>query len=259
MSDLLVKLQIYEGPLDLLLHLIKKNEVDLDDIPVALITAQYLEYLDLMEAMNVEVAADFLVMAATLTQIKSRLLLPREDEAAETDPEGELKAAIIDPLLAHLRQNADYRDVAEALSRRQMLNTDVFVRGGRPLAELEAEAGWAGERLAAASLFDLMDSFRRLAERKKEAPVMRFVVETKTIGQRIAEIQALLKERNVTFAELCAGDRDLGELILSFLAVLELARIGFLRLYQNLEKSREMLLFLANPEAEAAGLADLDY
>lgn len=258
MSDLLVKLQIYEGPLDLLLHLIKKNEVDLDDIPVALITAQYLEYLDLMEGMNVEVAADFLVMAATLTQIKSRLLLPREDDP-EADPEGELKAAIIDPLLAHLRQNADYRDVAEALGRRQFLNTDVFVRGGRPLEELEAEAGWAGERLVEASLFDLMDSFRRLAERKKEAPLMRFVVETKTIAQRIAEIQAALKEHNLTFAELCAEDRDQGELVLSFLAVLELARVGFLRLYQDLEKSREMRLFLANPEAEAAGLADLEY
>ncbi len=79
MPDLLVKLPLYEGPLDLLLHLIKKNEVDLNDIPVALITARYLEYLDFMEAMNVEVAADFLVMAATLTQIKSKLLLPREE------------------------------------------------------------------------------------------------------------------------------------------------------------------------------------
>ncbi len=133
MTDLLVKLQIYEGPLDLLLHLIKKNEVDLDDIPVALITAQYLEYLDLMESLNVELASDFLVMAATLTQIKSRLLLPHEEsEDQDTNPVDDLKAAIIDPLLEHLRRGfSDYREAAEALSSRQLLNADVFVRGGQ--------------------------------------------------------------------------------------------------------------------------------
>lgn len=264
MSDLLVKLQMYEGPLDLLLHLIKKNEVDLDDIPVALITAQYLEYLDMMESMNVEVAADFLVMAATLTQIKSRLLLPREDdEDLAADPAEDLKAAIIDPLLERLRRNGDYyREAAEVLGRRRLLHSDVFVRGGRPLldlAEAGAETGPHGESLIEASLFDLMDAFRRLAERK-ENPVMRFVVETKTLGQRIQEMQAFLRERNSgTFAEICAPDRDQGDLILSFLAVLELARVGFLKIYQNFSRSMEILIFLADPGAETEALAELDY
>ena len=261
MSDLLVKLQIYEGPLDLLLHLIKKNEVDLDDIPVALITAQYLEYLDLMEAMNVEVAADFLVMAATLTQIKSRLLLPREDdEDAETDPAEDIKAAIIDPLLEHLRRGlGDYRDAAEALRGRQLLNSDVFVRGGQPL-ESETTLPTADEDLADATLFDLVDAFRRLAEKKPEVATLKFVVETKTIGERISEIQRFLREKKSgTFEAICAQDQSRNELVLSFLAILELARTGFLRLYQNLVKSPEMMIFLANPDAEVNGLDDLTY
>ncbi len=245
MRDLVVKIPLYEGPLDLLLHLIKKNEVDLNDIPVALITARYLEYLDLMEAMNVEVAADFLVMAATLTQIKSKLLLPREDEDDDGGHADEIKAAIIDPLLEHLRRGGvkDFKEAAEALRSRQFLNSDVFARGANLMDE-EATAG-AGENLAEATLFDLMDAFRRLARKKPEPPSLEFVVETKTIGERIEEICQFLKDRKVSnFEEICAGDQGRGELVLSFLAVLELARTGFLRLYQN-ANFEKMSIFLA--------------
>lgn len=243
MRDLLVKIPLYEGPLDLLLHLIKKNEVDLNDIPVALITARYLEYLDLMEAMNVEVAADFLVMAATLTQIKSKLLLPREDDDDDGDPADEIKAAIIDPLLDRLRRGGvkDFKEAAEALRSRQFLNSDVFARGANLMDEE------AGESLAEATLFDLMDAFRRLARKKPEPPSLEFVVETKTIGERIEEICQFLKNRKVSdFEEICAGDQGRGELVLSFLAVLELARTGFLRLYQN-ANFEKMNIFLATP------------
>lgn len=260
MSDLLVKLQIYEGPLDLLLHLIKKNEVDLDDIPVALITAQYLEYLDLMESLNVELAADFLVMAATLTQIKSRLLLPREDdEEQEGDPAEDLKAAILDPLLERLRQGlGDYRDAAEVLGHRQLLNSDVFVRGGRVLDEDRDQA--SGDGLAEASLFDLVDAFRRLAERKSETRTLKFVVESKTLEERLVEMRGFLIDRKKgTFSEICSGDKNQGELVLSFLGILELARVGFLRLYQNSSVSMEIDIFLANPEAELSGLENLEY
>ncbi|MDR1044270.1 MAG: segregation/condensation protein A [Candidatus Adiutrix sp.] len=255
--ELLVKLQIYEGPLDLLLHLIKKNEVDLDDIPVALITAQYLDYLDLMEALNVELAADFLVMAATLTQIKSRLLLPREGgDDLENDPADELKSAIIDPLLERLGLG-DYRGAAEALGRRRLLGSDVFVRGGRPLEE--AGAGGPDE-LAPASLFDLVEAFRRLAEKKAEKKTINFVVENKTIAQRIVEIQTCLKERQSgLFEDLCAAGRSQAELTLTFLALLELARTGFLRLYQNLSRGPELRIYLFNPDAELSDLSDLAY
>lgn len=257
----MVKLQIYEGPLDLLLHLIKKNEVDLDDIPIALITAQYLEYLDLMESMNVELASDFLVMAATLTQIKSRLLLPREDdEDQENDPAEELKAAIIDPLLDHLRQGRGYHDVVEVLKQRCQLNSDVFLRGGQPLAQDEEEQSPQAEEPIEATLFDLMDAFRRLSEKKPATKTMQFVVENKTIGERVTEIQSFLREKKRgTFSEICQNDRDQGDLVLSFLSILELGRISFLRLYQNLEQSPDLTIFLANPEASLSSLDDLGY
>ena len=263
MQDLLVKLQIYEGPLDLLLHLIKKNEVELDDIPVALITAQYLEYLDLMESLNVELAADFLVMAATLTQIKSKLLLPREDGPDDEDEvENDLKNAIIEPLLEHMRRGfSDFREVAEALRGRQVLGSDVFVRGsGVVLGEEETGTRPSSESLIEATIFDLVEAFRLLADKKKDVRTLQFVVETKTIGQRVEEIQRFLKEKQQgTFEAICEGDRNQGALVLSFLAVLELARTGFLRFYQNLSKSPELMVYLGNPTAEVGALADLDY
>ncbi len=270
-DELLVKLQMYEGPLDLLLHLIKKNEVDLDDVPVALITAQYLEYLDLMESLNVEMAADFLVMAATLAQIKSRLLLPREDgDDPEADPEAEFKAAVLDPLLEHLRRGAgDFSGAAEALRHRQILDSDVFVRGGSPLEEDPD----APDEPLAATLFDLVDAFRRLSEKKERTRTLEFVVERKTLAERLVEIRTFLKDRKRGFFEdICAGDRDKGEVVLSFLAILELARIGFLRLYQaspdrraaapagdGPEAAPGLELFLADPEAEVGDAETLGY
>ncbi len=114
--------------------------------------------------------------------------------------------------------------------------------------------------MAPVTLFDLVDAFRGLAEKKIEKTSMRFVVETKTIGQRIREIQkSLLDKKQVLFQDLCSNDRNQPELVLSFLAVLELARTGFLRLYQNLNKGPDMILFLADPEAELSDLESLDY
>jgi len=240
MSELSVKLQIYEGPLDLLLHLVQKNEVDMNEISVALITSQYLEYLDLMEALNVEVAADFLVMAATLIHLKSRLLLPREEDF---EPE-EIQTSLVGPLLAILgEKEITFLDAARALGRRRLLDRDVFGRGG-PI-EFETDSS------IQASLFDLVDAFRRVSDQKPPEPTLEFVVEPKTLACRLAEIQTFLKAKvQSTFEELCAQDRDRGEVILSFLSVLELARVGFLRLYQDLRQSRVLKLFLADPEAE---------
>jgi segregation and condensation protein A len=265
MQDLLVKLQIYEGPLDLLLHLIKKNEVDLNDVPVAIITAQYLEYLDFMESMNVELAADFLVMAATLTQIKSRLLLSREDgEDEEGDAADDIKSEIIDPLLEHMRFRGfhDFKDAAEALGGRHMLDSDVFVRGWHEIEEepMNALLPAAGDKLFEASLFDLIEAFRRLAANKTGKNALEFIVANKTIGERIAELQKFLKDnKNCSFAELCSDDRSQGEMTLSLLAALELARTGFLRLYQNLDKSTELFIFLADPDADLSDLSELAY
>ncbi|MBU2549649.1 MAG: segregation/condensation protein A [Proteobacteria bacterium] len=223
--SLTVKLEIYEGPLDLLLHLIKKNEVDIYDIPVALITSQYLDYLDLLESLNVEVAGEFLVMAATLAQIKSRLLLPildSDEESEEEDP----RMAIVRPLLEYIR----VKEAAESLERRNVLDRDVFARQ-IPLPEPEVPPG---EEMLEANLFDLIDAFRSIASRIESSAGLQFILETKTIQERITEIIQLLKEKQqATFEDICAQDTTKAQLVLSFLAILELARVGILRLFQH--------------------------
>ena len=236
--SLTVKLEIYEGPLDLLLHLIRKNEVDIYDIPIALITGQYLAYLELMESMNVEVAGEFLLMAATLTQIKSKMLLPTpalEDETEEEDP----RMAIVRPLLEYMR----LKDAAEALERRAMLNRDVFARRIYP-EDMESDS--AGEILIKANLFDLVDAFRSIAERFKTESGLEIRVETKTIQERLAEIIRFMeRKQQASFFQICETDRNRAELVLSFLAILELTRIGCLRLYQNPATSTLTLFFIS--------------
>lgn len=230
-----VKLDIYEGPLDLLLHLIRKNEVDIYDIPIALITRQYLEYLELMESMNMEIAGEFLLMAATLTQIKSKTLLPvlnDDEEMEEEDP----RMAIVRPLLEHIR----IKEAAEALERRTVLNRDVFVRS----LSLD-EQGYSDEQgdIVKANLFDLIDAFRKIVTRFTRKSGIEIVVETKTIKERISEIIRLLKkEKQVAFEKLCENDKTRAELILSFLSILELARVAFVNLYQN-QTTRELVIF----------------
>ncbi|MGL4208691.1 MAG: segregation and condensation protein A [Candidatus Adiutrix sp.] len=264
-QTLLIKLNIYEGPLDLLLHLIKKNEIDLNDIPIALITAQYLEYLDLMESLNVELAADFLLMAATLIQIKSKLLLPTEDNPEEETAFNDIQAEIIDPLLAHIKfKGLDFKDATAALNERPRLNCDVFTRGLQFAindgVRDNSLGGPFADKLIEVSLIDLVDAFKQLSERKKQTKTLHYLMETKTVGERILEIQQFLKNNpKVTFENICRHDHGQNEMILSFLAVLELAKINFLRLYQDLDHSKELLIFLANPKADLSALSHLEY
>ncbi|MBW2092553.1 MAG: segregation/condensation protein A [Deltaproteobacteria bacterium] len=222
--SLSVKLEIYEGPLDLLLHLIKKHEVDIYDIPIALITSQYLEYLKLMQSFNIEVAGEFLLMAATLTQIKSKMLLPVLDNDEETEEE-DPRMAIVLPLLEHMK----LKDAADVLEHREILDRDVFSR-----TTTLAEMGIEEDELLSVSLFDLMDSFRKIIARIEDKAGLEIVLESKNIEDRISEIIDLLKAmREALFEELFIQDRSRNELILTFLALLELARLGLLRIFQS--------------------------
>ena len=241
--NLTIKLEIYEGPLDLLLHLIKKNEVDIYDIPITLITDQYLEYLELMDSMNVELAGEFLLMAATLTQIKSKMLLPTlGDETEEGSEEEDPRMAIVRPLLEHMK----LKDAADSLQRRTILNRDVFART-IPLEDLGLEGDQ--EELVEANLFDLVDAFRTIVGKFESTGGIRFVVETKTIQERIIEIlRELKKNQQVDFVDICRTDRSKAELILSFLAVLEVARVGWIKLFQNQTTKSIMLFFIEKPE-----------
>lgn len=228
--DVAVKLEIFEGPLDLLLHLIRKNEVDIYDIPVALITRQYLDYLDLMRELNIGLAGEFLVMAATLTHIKSRMLLPSYDAAAEPDPEDDPRT----DLVAQLREHMRIKVATDRLSMRPWLDRDVFARGGGK-AEVEAARNQdRGQEAIVAGVFDLMEAFRRLlkgpaAQMTLGLPAMRISLEDR-MGQLLERLRAT---RSLTFEELFEDVAERGLLVVTFLALLELTRLGLVKAYQE--------------------------
>ncbi|MDR1870386.1 MAG: segregation/condensation protein A [Deltaproteobacteria bacterium] len=243
----------YEGPLDLLLHLIDRAKVDIDDIPISLITSQYLESLETLEGLSLDASADFLLMAATLANIKSRLLLPRLDEDGE--PEEDPRLELTRPLMEY----AKLKSVATALNERPLLDRDVFTRG-----EMEELSAITFDDNIQATLFELIEAWRQLADRKdlERKRGLKFLMETKTIGEKLGEIRAyLLEHKSSHFSQLAKvlAPNPL-ELALSFLGVLELARTGFLRLYQETETEfYGPGLWLADPEAKDLDPTELDY
>src|SRR5580765_2075281 len=160
LEDYPVRLQNFEGPLDLLLHLIKKHELDIYDIPISLITQQYLEYLDLMQEVNLDVAGEFLVMAATLIHIKSRELLPRPDPTQE-DPEEDPREALVRRLLEHQR----FKAAAELLHEREIQRSAQWARPDQRVTDLVGEAP---EPEIEVDLFSLMAAFRQVLDRVKQ-------------------------------------------------------------------------------------------
>lgn len=228
--DVAVKLDIFEGPLDLLLHLIRKHEVDIYDIPIALITGQYLQYLDVLREMNISVAGEFLVMASTLTHIKSRTLLPSYDKADDEADEDDPRIDLVEQLKEHMR----FKAAAEALGGRPQLEHDVFTRtGGRKEVDAAAEE-IQGEEVIEAGVFDLIEAFRTLLKSKGERLNLAIPSSGISIEDRMTQILEILRRQDtVTFGELFAGDRTRGDLVVSFLALLELTRVGLLRAYQD--------------------------
>jgi segregation and condensation protein A len=220
-----VKLEIFEGPMDLLLHLIRKNEVDIFDIPISLITDQYLEYLDMMKALNINVAGDFLLMASTLLHIKSRMLLPEQDKDNK-DEEEDPRTEIIRPLLEYIR----LKEVAGELSAREMLDRDVFKR--HMPSDYMSQLDGSNMELDV-NIFQLMDAFKRIVEQKLPDTPMLLVSETVSIKYKTAFILQQLKQKStVFFKELFNEKQTISEFIVTFLALLELVHMGMVRVFQ---------------------------
>ena len=218
-----VKLEIFEGPLDLLLHLIRKNEVDIFDIPISRVTNQYLEYIDIMRSLNINVAGDFLIMASTLIHIKSKMLLPqREDEGEEDDPRME----IMRPLLEYMR----LKEVAEELSDRDLLQRDVFSRHALPFSDSEMDG--EGPYLEV-NLFQLIDAFKRIVDQRLPGVQLRLQLDKWSVKEKAEIILKHLREKGaIFFNELFGKDRTISEFIVTFLALLELVHLGLIRLFQ---------------------------
>jgi len=225
--DYKVKLDIFEGPLDLLLYLIRKNEVDIYDIPIALITEQYLAYLDLMTVLNLDIAGEFLVMAATLAKIKSKMLLPPSIDSEEGEEEADPRAE----LMEHLLEYQKYKEVADQLKNRELLEKDIFTRiqVEEDIPELDKNS-----TMIEASLFDLVDALRTVIARKDlPGNLMEVAVEKISVRDKIGEILATVKKnQQIIFQSLFDGLSTRYEIIVAFLALLELIRLRAIKVFQ---------------------------
>ncbi|OYT73369.1 MAG: segregation/condensation protein A [Chloracidobacterium sp. CP2_5A] len=219
-GDYRVRIEAFEGPLDLLLHLIKRHELDIADIPMARITAEYLAYLQALRDLDFDVAGEFVVMAATLIHIKSRMLLPATAEASAAALTDDPRAELVRQLLDHQR----YRAAAQELWARYEIEQGVYVR---PSAESAAEE-------VAITVFDLLETFKRILDRRRQELEMAIAREAMTQAQKMTELRALLDEQprlNVT--PLFEAARSKREMVCLFLAILELLREGVARFIQT--------------------------
>lgn len=226
MSGYDIQLANFEGPLDLLLHLIKKNEMDLHDIPMAEITRQYLAILDAMKTLNLDMAGEFLLMAATLLHIKSKMLLPKlvedEQEEEEEDPRAEL--------VRRLLEYQKYKEVSLTLDSKPQLGRDLFSRVSAEPEVLEnAEAGFV-----AVGLFDLLEALKDLMKESPEPFVHEVNMEQLSVTERInAILSALQGKESLAFNDLFNGGLKRTEVIVTFLALLELVKLRMVRFMQN--------------------------
>jgi segregation and condensation protein A len=218
-----VRLALFEGPLDLLLHLCRENKVDLKDIPIAAITEQYLGYLDVMRTLNLEVAGEFLVVAATLLHIKSRLLLPIEEP-----PEGEEGEDPRHELVRQLLEYQKFKEAGVALRALEEQRSRTFAR-----ESLGPEGPPRTDYPLDVSLFDLLAALRRVIEQMPKHQQVEIEADQLSVAQRIAEVlERMADSRELAFEELFVGSREVGDVVVTFLAVLELVRLRLIRVWQ---------------------------
>ena len=219
-----IKIPAFEGPFDLLLHLIRENKLDIYDIPISVITSQYLEYIEIMKELNLEIAGDFLVMAATLIQIKSRMLLPPDEEAVAEEQE--------DPRLDLVQRLLDYQKYKEAASDLRTKEEEwMKVFHKEPLAEEGEEEGEL--YLFDLSLFDLLDAFKKILD-KAPPEIVSITRETLTVKDKISMIMEILEGKEaVRFEDLFRDGISRVQLIVTFVSLLEIIRLGLARVYQE--------------------------
>jgi len=210
--DYRVRLEVFEGPLDLLLHLIKKEKLDIFNIPIAQITADYLNYIKLFRRLNLDFAGEFLVMASTLIHVKSRMLLPSVETVEEEEPE-DLRAELADRLMEYQK----FKEAASILKEREAIQRNVY--GRLPLIPQDEDY------TIEATLFDLLDAFQRVAFRA-EKEVREIIQEELSVEDRIREILDFLENRRfINFETIFSGQRTKKLLIVTLLALLELIRL----------------------------------
>jgi segregation and condensation protein A len=242
LDDITIRLQSFEGPLDLLVHLIKKNQVNVYDIPIALVTEQYLEYLDLLQEMNLDVASEFLVMAATLIHIKSRMLLPRPEASLLDESEEDPRDVLVQRLLEHQK----FKAAAELLHDRETLRSAQWTR---PDSRIEALVGDEYEPELEVDLFGLLSAFRLVLERARERPPVPLPPEQISIETRIDQLLERLSETEACgFDDLFSDVATRPDMIVTFLALLEMIRLKLIRVFQSGQLSPIRIYKRARPQ-----------
>lgn len=217
--DYKIQLDIFEGPMDLLVHLVKKNDLDIYNIPIAFITKQYLDYIKILQMLNIDFAGDFLLMASTLSHIKSKMLLPYYNTDDEDDP----RLDIVRPLLEYI----EIKSAAEKLMDRDILGDSVFKRGKQKFTFDE------GEDETKVGLFELVDAFNRMMENCYEDHTVDDSIEEFSIQDMISEIVAFFMDKtSVVFSELFSTDAPYRKKVVTFLAVLEMTKREYLEISQ---------------------------
>jgi segregation and condensation protein A len=239
-----IDLAVFEGPLDLLLYLIRRDEIDIYDIPIERVTSQYMEYLDVMRMLDLGIAGEFLVMAATLMVIKSRMLLPVEQRNAE---EAAGEDEWIDPRLDLIRQLIEYKkfkDAAGQLREREALQGEVFAFGGEaPQFEREVDEA---QLLGDIGLFDLLTAFQEVLARAPQERLNYFEPVLWSVSDKMEAILRLTRQQEVSFSRLFHAGSARAEIIVTFLALLELLRLRQVTMRQ--QGAFEEIVVLAVPE-----------
>lgn len=222
-----VELEVFEGPLDLLLYLIKREEVDIYNIPIEKITSQYMQYLELMRMLDLNIAGEFIVMAATLMMIKSRMLLPEEDreelEEEEDDPRWDLVRQLV--------EYKKFKDAAGQLQDREYLQENTFARGND---DILLEPDHPGIVMRDVSLFDLITAFNDVLKRAKSEEIGEIVAARFTVSDKIDLIlRRLREEKHIAFGSLFADTPTRAEIVCTFLALLELIRLRHVAVRQD--------------------------
>jgi segregation and condensation protein A len=221
-----ILLPLFEGPLDLLLYLIRKDEIDIHDIPIAPITRQYMEYLELMRELNLDVAGEFMVMAATLIHIKSKMLVPVDPSEAEGEPQEDPREALVQRLLEFQR----YKEAAGVLHQKGQIRAATWTRPAGAVPVFDD----AGEEILEAGLFDLVSAFKDLLERRKTLLAHEVADQGKTVEERMAELIDMIREgQSLELVEMFQTLETKAEMILTFLALLELVRLKRVKVYQR--------------------------
>ncbi len=222
-----IKLEVFEGPLDLLLYLIKREEIDIYDIPVAKIADQYLEYMEVMKMLDLNIAGEFIVMAATLIHIKSKMLLPQEEIEPEEEEEMDPRAELVQRLIEYKK----FKEAAKKLEEMELRQKNIFIRS----SSLEQYKSHDGEGVYfEASLFDLLTAFSKVLKEIPKETIQEIIKDEFTVDEKIHQLLHLLMEREfIRVNSLFASSKNKLEIIAIFLAILELIRLREIVVVQN--------------------------